>query len=248
LTTLHGGATGATILAAPPYAPPFVASSVYAPFPMLGLTPLDEIDALAVWDVAGDMQVAPGMDYAIFSLAPASPTLMQLGFSVADVLATGFTGVPPSLYLPAAQLGLLPSDNIDGLDVEPFVGPGSVEIWDEIVDEFLAADFDEDRDVDGDDLERWRIGFGLSAGAFHGQGDADGDADVDGTDFLTWQRQLGSNASVDAMQAAAPEPGCLLLCLWCMSMLNGHTRRRFGRSPVGLYAKLGDGKPETRIR
>jgi hypothetical protein len=229
LTTLHGGATGATILVAPPYAPPFVTSSVYAPFPMLGLTPLDEIDALAVWDVAGDMQVAPGMDYAIFSLAPASPTLMQLGFSAADVLATGFTGVPPSLYLPAAQLGLLPSDNIDGLDVEPFVGPGSVEIWDELVEEFLAADFDEDRDVDGDDLARWRIGFGLSAGALHGQGDADGDADVDGGDFLIWQRQLVDLSPAQTMTARIPEPTTRAALAVAILLLAIPKRRRGNR-------------------
>jgi hypothetical protein len=56
----------------------------------------------------------------------------------------------------------------------------------------LEADFDEDGDVDGFDLSRWRKGFGAVGSATHMQGDADGDADVDGADFLAWQRQLGS--------------------------------------------------------
>jgi hypothetical protein len=68
------------------------------------------------------------------------------------------------------------------------------------------ADFDEDGDVDGNDLANWKAGFGASGAATtHMQGNADGDLDVDGVDFLTWQRQLGSVASV-AVSAAAPEP------------------------------------------
>ncbi len=56
----------------------------------------------------------------------------------------------------------------------------------------FAADFEEDSDVDVDDLTRWRTGFGLSIGATHKQGDADADQDVDGGDFLVWQQQNGS--------------------------------------------------------
>jgi hypothetical protein len=206
LTTIHAGATGGTILAAPPYAPPFVVSSVYAPFNLLGLSPMDEIDALAVWDLNSDLQAAPGVDYALFSLAPGSPTLAQMGWSPADVLATGFMG-NSLLYLPAAALGMLPSDNIDGLDVEPFVGPGSVEIWDEILEEFLPADFEEDGDVDELDLGRWQAGYGI--GTSHSEGDADGDGDVDGRDFLVWQRQFGSMSAVTV--ASVPEPTALTL-------------------------------------
>jgi hypothetical protein len=69
----------------------------------------------------------------------------------------------------------------------------------------LEADFDEDGDVDGDDLVEWRAGFGTSGTANHTDGDADGDLDVDGADFLAWQRQLGS-AAASASPTAAPEP------------------------------------------
>lgn len=54
---------------------------------------------------------------------------------------------------------------------------------------WLAADFDEDLDVDGDNLARWRNGF--SASLSHLRCEADGDGDVDGADFLAWLRELG---------------------------------------------------------
>jgi hypothetical protein len=73
----------------------------------------------------------------------------------------------------------------------------------------LAADFDDDGDVDGDDLTRWRSGFGTSS--LHEQGNADGDGDVDGNDFLVWQRSLGWSTT-GAPASTVPEPtSCLLL-------------------------------------
>jgi hypothetical protein len=82
----------------------------------------------------------------------------------------------------------------------------------------LAGDFDEDFDVDGDDLADWRAGFGTTTGATHMQGDADDDNDVDGNDFLIWQRQLGSTSAVAEVQGV-PEPssaalGLLALAAW----------------------------------
>ena len=75
----------------------------------------------------------------------------------------------------------------------------------------FEADFDEDGDVDGDDLARWRDGFQVTLDmASHGDGDADGDHDVDGADFLAWQRQFGSPATT-AATAAVPEPETLLM-------------------------------------
>jgi hypothetical protein len=80
-----------------------------------------------------------------------------------------------------------------------------------LVGTLLAADFDEDGDVDGDDLTRWRSGFGTSS--LHAQGNADGDSDVDGNDFLVWQRSLGWRTSpLPASSTPVPEPtSCLLL-------------------------------------
>jgi hypothetical protein len=74
----------------------------------------------------------------------------------------------------------------------------------------LEADFDEDGDVDGDDLADWEAGFGTATAAMHMQGDADVDGDVDGADFLLWQRQLGSAGSL-AGAATVPEPATLFM-------------------------------------
>jgi hypothetical protein len=67
-----------------------------------------------------------------------------------------------------------------------------------------AGDFNLDGAVDGDDLVRWRSGFGENGAAFS-DGDNDRDGDVDGHDFLAWQRAL-SNASAVPAQTAVPEP------------------------------------------
>jgi hypothetical protein len=90
----------------------------------------------------------------------------------------------------------------------------------------LAADFDEDGDVDSDDFTRWRNGH--STGSLHTQGDADGDSDVDGNDFLVWQRSVGWRLSPPPVGAAAvPEPtGLALVGLGCAGMFR--RRRRLG--------------------
>jgi T5SS/PEP-CTERM-associated repeat protein len=88
---------------------------------------------------------------------------------------------------------------------------------------FLAADFDEDHAVDGDDLARWRTNFGRVSAATHGQGDADFDGDVDGNDFLIWQRQLGGTSVVPA-SVPVPEPTTLPLVV--MGALAIYRRQR----------------------
>ena len=97
------------------------AYGLYAADAILGLAPGDDVDALAVWDLATPLVADPGLDYALFSLAPGSPTLTLGGFSAADIFVTDFTGAN-ALYLTAGSLGMLPTDNIDALDVEFFGG------------------------------------------------------------------------------------------------------------------------------
>ncbi|HEX6963300.1 MAG TPA: hypothetical protein VF175_15645, partial [Lacipirellula sp.] len=66
----------------------------------------------------------------------------------------------------------------------------------------FTADFDNDGDVDGDDLQQWQGDFGENA-----LSDADDDGDSDGADLLAWQRQLGSGlAPAGGISAAVPEP------------------------------------------
>jgi T5SS/PEP-CTERM-associated repeat protein/autotransporter-associated beta strand protein len=96
---------------------------------------------------------------------------------------------------------------------------------------FLEADFDEDGDVDGDDLVTWKAGFGDSGAAAHMDGDADGDLDVDGADFLTWQRQLGSPAAV-VSSAAVPEPTAAMILLTASGVAWMVARRRRVSTPI----------------
>lgn len=71
--------------------------------------------------------------------------------------------------------------------------------------EALSGDFNGDGEVDGDDLNEWKNGFGDA-----GNGDADNDGDSDGADFLAWQRNLGIGVPV-APAAAVPEPSAWTL-------------------------------------
>jgi hypothetical protein len=72
----------------------------------------------------------------------------------------------------------------------------------------LTADFDQDGDVDIDDLSKWRADFATNA-----LRDADNDGDSDGDDFLAWQRQLGSHLPVESAVEAVPEPGAAVRVL-----------------------------------
>src|SRR5262249_27045860 len=87
-----------------------------------------------------------------------------------------WTGVAPirSLAVPDSQLWDLSGLYTTG--VARYVGIS-----------FAPGDFDEDGDVDHDDLVQWRGDFGAN-----GDSDADEDGDSDGADFLIWQRQIGS--------------------------------------------------------
>lgn len=85
----------------------------------------------------------------------------------------------------------------------------------------LEADFDEDGDVDSDDLAQWKGDFGLN-----GDSDADGDLDSDGADFLTWQRQFGSGVPLQAETATVPEPATWMMLLLGMAALKVARQRR----------------------
>jgi probable HAF family extracellular repeat protein len=85
----------------------------------------------------------------------------------------------------------------------------------------FSADFDEDGDVDGDDLAQWQGDFGANAFS-----DADSDGDSDGEDFLEWQRQLGSGVPEASASAAVPEPAGTLLFLISAAFLASGSRRR----------------------
>lgn len=93
----------------------------------MGLQAGDDMDALLLVDrgIVGTME--PGIDFAVFSLSPASPSTFTASgqtyeagtagrLSPADLLYTQFQGTF-QLYQPASQLGLFPADNVNALAV-----------------------------------------------------------------------------------------------------------------------------------
>jgi len=93
---------------------------------------------------------------------------------------------------------------------------------------FLPADFDEDGNVDGEDLASWSANYGIGASAVKSQGDADADSDVDGADFLVWQRELGMVAA-QMTAANVPEPAARqLACCFVTAVAIHVSRRRLG--------------------
>ena len=93
------------------------------------------------------------------------------------------------------------------------------------------ADFDEDGDVDAEDLTAWTE----RAGVWTGLNDADGDDFQTGDDFLYWQQQLGEtpptpadfDAAINAALASAiPEPATLTLLAAAVLLASASRFRR----------------------
>jgi autotransporter-associated beta strand protein len=88
----------------------------------------------------------------------------------------------------------------------------------------IAADFDHNGIVDAADLAVWNQAMSGSTAA----GDANGDGQTDGSDFLVWQRQLGSTVLGVAVASAVPEPASLTHLLGTaigLSVAQRRTRR-----------------------
>jgi hypothetical protein len=64
----------------------------------------------------------------------------------------------------------------------------------------LSADFDNDGDVDGDDLPVFQASYGVNDNA-----DADGNGVTDGRDFLIWQRTFGNDATQSVVNFSASD-------------------------------------------
>ena len=85
----------------------------------------------------------------------------------------------------------------------------------------LAADFDHDNIVDGDDLAAWKTGFGATSNVTPTMGDADRNGQIDGADFLIWQRE----ASPSMAASAIPEPSGAILALGLLTAASNSRRR-----------------------
>ena len=80
------------------------------------------------------------------------------------------------------------------------------------------ADYNNDGDVDNDDLAVWTGAFGVS-----GAGTADADTDTDGTDFLIWQKTYTGPLPGTG---AVPEPGSAVLAVLGLLWAGGRGRLR----------------------
>jgi hypothetical protein len=95
------------------------------------------------------------------------------------------------------------------------------------------GDFDDNYTVNAADLAAWKASFGASATA-----DSDNDGDADGTDFLAWQRTLGSTVGATPTTAAIPEPTSLLLALFASYSLHGTRISRKTRPRLVISERL----------
>ncbi len=129
-------------------------------------------------------------------LAPFTPTV-GASFDILDW--SDLSGEFSSLMLPALSGGLT-------WDASQRYASGVLSVAPP-----AAGDFDEDVDVDADDLARWNLGFGTLAAATHLQGDANADGAVEGADFMVWQRQLGTSVGVLQTTAVPEQESSLLL-------------------------------------
>jgi len=88
----------------------------YVKGPQLGLFfEADDIDALLLFD-NGNNIFEPGVDILLFSLRRESPSLIGLGLSPADVMiSTGLGSF--GRFASAEDIGLLPSDELDSLEL-----------------------------------------------------------------------------------------------------------------------------------
>jgi hypothetical protein len=99
-----------------------------------------------------------------------------------------------------------------------------------------SADFNDDGDVDGEDLAIWGSHYGQGA-ATQPMGDASGDQTVDGTDFLIWQRQvtIGETAG-----ATVPEPATWTMAAAVAAAVAGRRRALHRRSAGGMLESWGE--------
>ena len=120
---VFAGTSAADIFFSPPVPGYSVMPVVYATAAGLGLMAGDNIDALSIIE-DGVVGFTPG-DVVFYSLAAGSPSLPLLTASPADILVTPFGGAPGVAFT-AGSLGLLPTDDLDALDLVIIPEPSSI--------------------------------------------------------------------------------------------------------------------------
>lgn len=216
----------ANIRFVPPGTPPGAPDAIYALAGALGLAPMpalppgppgggNDIDGLVVFDPDRDGLATPGLDYALFSLAPGSADLAAFGNSPADVFFTDFSG-SYAVFAMAGDLGLTPLDNVDALEIA------------------IAGDTDLNGSVDLMDLITIMGNYG-APGDWRA-GDVDGDGVVSLSDLVVFSRNLGA---VTGAATGVPEPasaGLLAVGVLACVALGRRARRGAIVAAVGVIA------------
>jgi uncharacterized protein YjbI with pentapeptide repeats len=88
----------------------------------------------------------------------------------------------------------------------------------------MWGDLNGDGAVNATDVADWKVDFGINSGS-----DADGDGDTDGSDFLAWQRRLGSSSASRGSSVGVPEPAAVVpTCMALLGAALGRLARRSG--------------------
>ncbi len=98
--------------------------ALFASASSLGLSALDDIDAMTVFD-NGTEQVFDAGDHVFFSLADGSPSLASLGGTAGDVFVVE-AGATPTLFTSFSEFGIASTDDLTSLDAIGLIG-GSAE-------------------------------------------------------------------------------------------------------------------------
>jgi hypothetical protein len=188
------------------------------------LTPGDGVGTLAIGEFTLDAGATLGLEIGGVVQGTFDQLLVSNGATLAGLLDVSLVGgfepqVGQSFDIITAGILSGAFSSLDLPTLSPLLewriayGESAVQL--SVVSAAYTADFDQDGDVDGEDLARWQSGFG-SPGAVS-TGDSDQDLDVDGDDFLGWQRQLGSG--VAASLQTVPEPAALPMMLVGLALL-----------------------------
>jgi hypothetical protein len=180
------------------------------------------IDRLAIWN-----RSLQNVD-VYFSDTPGGLTTLGGSFTLTNHLHFPFSYLPQVLELDATvearymrfQINSTYEFNINDGFAYAIVGEVVVETTTTGSPEF-SADFDNDGDVDGADLDDWQTAYAATSLA-----DADGDGDSDGADFLSWQRQYGSGVAPLAALSSIPEAGTLTLSIIAAILIASQRRTR----------------------
>jgi hypothetical protein len=96
-----------------------------------------------------------------------------------------------------------------------------------VIAELPQGDYDADLDVDAQDLDAWRAGFG---GTVDLSADGSGNGFVDIADYVVWRRNVGSSVTLPTgprADASVPEPSIAYLLLQSVILLWAFPRRGY---------------------